>query len=43
MKKSAQDQIDALRDTTEKELRLVRGQIDASKAQNDAVRDSARA
>lgn len=43
MKRSAQDQIDALKETTADELALVRKQIEASTAQNEAVREAARA
>jgi hypothetical protein len=43
MKRSAQDQIDALKETTADELALVHKQIEASTAQNEAVREAARA
>jgi hypothetical protein len=43
MKRSAQDQIDALKETTADELALVHKQIEASTAENEAVREAARA
>jgi hypothetical protein len=43
MRQAADDQIKALKETTDKELALVRKQIEASVAQNDAVRQAARA
>lgn len=43
MTHSAQDQIDALKETTADELALVHKQIQASTAQNEAVREAARA
>lgn len=43
MKTSAEDQIAALRDTTDKELALVQQQIGAAMDQNEALRDSSRA